>query len=79
MPMMQIPVETRTQLEYLQARGGTIFWNGGGKWIVEIEGEKFGQASIRLASDGSIYNPYRALSELIDEAEILGSDSSHRP
>jgi hypothetical protein len=70
MPMMQIPVETRPQLEYLQTHGGTIIWDGGGKWIVEIEGEKYGQASFRLA-DGSLYNPYRALSDVLDEAERI--------
>ena len=66
MPLMRIAVQTQAQLNHLERHGAKVVWQEGGGWIVEIEAEIAGQASIRLA-DGSVFNPYAALSELTSD------------
>ncbi len=70
MPLMKMPVKTREQLKFLKKYDAKIVWEGGGEWIVEIYAETFGQASFRL-SDGTIYNPNTALSDVMAEAATI--------
>lgn len=70
MQPMQLAVSTQEQLAFLQKRGAKILWDGGGQWIVEVRAARCGQSSFRL-SDGAIFNPHEALSELVAEARRI--------